>query len=87
MAIMCFSWKCARQLKLQLIFWMQNVMVVSIHWTGLLDWNTGLAFDPQNRHLASYSLVGQVLLNIVLSLTYFSTVVASAAGAYAYMYA
>ena len=37
------------------------LMVVSIHWTRLLDWNTRLDFDPKNRHLASYSLVGQVL--------------------------
>ena len=42
-----------------------------------LDWNTGLA---------SYSLVGQVLLNIMSSLTYFNTLVASAAGTYAYVY-
>ena len=40
-------------------------LVGSFLWTGLLDWNTGLAFDPKIAHkrlnLASYSLVGQVL--------------------------
>ena len=34
------------------------------HWTGLLDWNTGLTFDPKiahkRLHLAPYSLVGRV---------------------------
>ena len=31
------------------------------HWTGLLDWNTGLAFDPKNNvQKISYSLVGRV---------------------------
>ena len=32
------------------------MLAVSIQWTGLLDWNTGLTFDPQNSiQKASFS--------------------------------
>ena len=38
------------------LVWWESLFGGLDHWTGLLDWNTGLTFDPKNRlHLAPYS--------------------------------
>ena len=65
--------------------WGQSLFTGLDHWTGILDLPLTPTVAHKRLNLAFYSLVGRVLLNAVSSLTYFNTLVASTAGAYAYM--